>query len=97
MHLMHLRCFFGRHDWYDVANEVDGYESRVCSRCQKRQWRIENDKDKTWINGRLPLNRVPLVLPAEARIGVSARSIESYRVICQEDPGLTREETGLPQ
>ena len=98
MHLIHLRCFFGRHDWYEIANPPDGYEARTCSRCERRQWRIEADKDKTWINGKLPpvIAKRPPPIPPKGGTGVSPRSIESFQVKVELDPGLWPEEQGKP-
>lgn len=98
MHIMHLRCFFGRHDWYEVANELDGYESRVCARCDRRQWRIEGDKDRVWINGQLPRPKPILPPPPQGGTGVQKpqRSIESFEVKVKLDDGLWPEEQGKP-
>jgi len=103
MHLMQLRCTFGFHDWYPVANEKDGYESRVCARCDRRQWRIERDSDTAWINGRLPETLANpwtpgIPKPPQGGTGVQKpqRSVESFQVVCERDPGLWPEEQGKP-
>lgn len=51
-----LRCTIGIHNWHEVANSPDGYETRACSRCDHRQWRMIVDPglDKAWITGSLP-------------------------------------------
>ena len=79
MHLMHLRCFFGRHDWHEVANAPDGYDTRVCVRCGKRQWKFENDHlslDNSWINGELPKpHNPPPPQPPKGGTGKSGQGI----------------------
>jgi hypothetical protein len=108
MHLMHLRCFFGRHGWYEIANAPDGYDARVCARCGKRQWKFEIDHPglgNSWINGELPKPKPHNPPPPQApRGGTGVQAAKPITpdmlnaMVIEPIPqhGLTPEEQGKP-
>jgi hypothetical protein len=94
-----LSCIFGKHDWRHVDHFPDGdsfpdgYVGRRCHECGKVQWNLISDfKHSTWVNGWPRRDNKP---PMPPRGGTGVRSVEIFRVVINEDPGLTDQEKGV--